>query len=85
MDVGADGMKADPAQQPKHEQNYKDSPKHKNLSFAVVVNGSRLRSRSRLPKIARRIVRHGESISPVGRIRPVADRWRIDFTIGRFS
>src|SRR5260370_36663482 len=56
----------------------------KNLSFAVVVNGSLQRSRSRLPKIARRIVRHGESVSPVGRIRPVADRWRIDLVLAGF-
>src|SRR6266404_2206699 len=85
MNVSTENMEADKTEKPENQQNNKDSPKHKNLSFAVVVNGSLQRSRSRLPKIARRIVRHGESVSPVGRIRPVADRWRIDFTIGRFS
>ncbi len=61
MNVGAQNVEADKTKQPKNQQNNKDSPKHKNLSFAVVANGSFHRSQSRLPKFAP-IVRRGESV-----------------------
>src|SRR5438552_13277433 len=85
MNVSAENMEADKPRSQRISRITNIVQSIKNLSFVVVVNGSLQRSRSRLPKIARRIVRHGESVSPVGRIRPVADRWRNDFTIGRFS
>src|SRR6266480_6658385 len=61
MNVSAQNVEADETKQPKNQQNNKDSPKHKNLSFEVVANGSFHRSQSRLPKFAP-IVRRGESV-----------------------
>ena len=54
MNVSAENVEADKTEKPKNQQNNKDSPKHKNLSFEIVANGSFYRSQSRLPKIARR-------------------------------
>ena len=61
MNVSAENVEADETKQPKNQQNNKDSPKHKTLSFEVVANGSFHRSQSRLPKFAP-IVRRGESV-----------------------
>jgi hypothetical protein len=84
MNVSAENVEADETKQPKNQQNNKDSPKHKNLSFEVVTNASFCRWQPRLPKFARKDVGQGESVSPVGRIRPVADRWRIDLLLACF-
>jgi hypothetical protein len=53
MNVSAENVEADETQQPKNQQNNKDSPKHKNLSFEVVTSGSFRRSQPRLPKFMR--------------------------------
>jgi hypothetical protein len=53
MNVSAENVEADETKQPKNQQNNKDSPKHKNLSFEVVANTSFRRWPSRLPKFAR--------------------------------
>jgi hypothetical protein len=55
MNVSAQNMEADETQQPKNQQNNKDSPKHKNLSFEVVTNASFRRRQSRLPKFTREV------------------------------
>jgi hypothetical protein len=54
MNVSAENVEADKAKQPKNQQNNKDSPKHKKLSFEVVDYGSFRRWQLRLPKIGRR-------------------------------
>jgi hypothetical protein len=56
MNVSAENVEADETQQPKNQQNNKDSPKHKNLSFEVVTSGSFRRRQPRLPKFKRRDV-----------------------------
>ena len=53
MNVRAQNVEADKSEQPKNQQNKKDSPKHKNLSFEFVNNASFHRSKSRLPEFAR--------------------------------
>jgi hypothetical protein len=55
MNVSAENVEADETQQPKNQQNNKDSPKHKNLSFEVVTSGSFRRSQPRLPILRGRI------------------------------
>src|SRR5712691_10673003 len=62
MNVRAQNMEADKTEQPKNQQNKKNSPKHKTFPFEDVANGSFHRSRSRLPKFAWAGVRHGESV-----------------------
>jgi hypothetical protein len=53
MNVSAENVEADETKQPKNQQNNKDSPKHKNLSFEVVTSRSFRRWQPRLPKFAR--------------------------------
>ena len=55
MNVSAHNMEADETKQPKNQQDNKDSPKHKNLSFEVVTSGSFRRWQPRLPKFTRRM------------------------------
>jgi hypothetical protein len=53
MNVSAENVEADETKQPENQQNNKDSPKHKNLSFEVVTSCSFRRWQPRLPKLAR--------------------------------
>lgn len=55
VNVSAQNVEADETKQPKNQQNNKDSPKHKNLSFEVVTNASFRLRQPRLPKLRGRM------------------------------